>query len=258
MRVPLLVPALAVSLSLWGAADARAFQKEGCGSGECAECHTLTRAEAAALLGGRVDNVLRVVPSPMKGLWQVDAEAGGRKVPVYIDYSKRYMMRGSPVRLDGADALPPAVNPPHVDVSGIPLSDALLVGDPSARTRLIVFSDPDCRFCARYHEEIRKVVARDPRIAFHIKVFPHGNSPVTYRKALSIVCGKSVNLLEDSYAGKEIPPPTCKTAAVEDTIRLVHRLRIASTPATVLPDGRVVYGFQEADTLLRLVAERKR
>jgi protein-disulfide isomerase len=41
-------------------------------------------------------------------------------------------------------------------------------------------------------------------------------------------------------------------------MRLVHRLNIASTPSTVLPDGRVIYGYQEADTLLRLMAERKR
>jgi thiol:disulfide interchange protein DsbC len=150
------------------------------------------------------------------------------------------------------------VNPPYVDVSQIPLSDALLVGDPAAIHRLIVFSDPDCPFCAKYHEEIRKVVSRDPRIAFHVKVFPNNNSAVTYRKAVSIVCGRSVKLLEDSFAGREVPPPACRTSAVEDTMRLVHRWNIAGTPTTVLPDGRVVYGFQEADTLLRLVAERKR
>jgi len=151
-----------------------------------------------------------------------------------------------------------AVNPPYVDPSLIPLADALVIGDPAAKLRLVVFSDPDCPYCAKYHEEIRKVVSRDPRIAFHVKVFPNNGSPVTYRKALSIVCGKSVKLLEDSYAGRDVPPPTCGTSAVGETMRLVHRLSIASTPSTVLPDGRVIYGFQEADTLLRLLAERKK
>ena len=151
-----------------------------------------------------------------------------------------------------------AVNPPYVDLSLIPLADALVIGDPAAKLRLVVFSDPDCPYCAKYHEEIRKVVSRDPRIAFHVKVFPNNGSPVTYRKAVSIVCGKSVKLLEDSYAGRDVPPPTCGTSAVGETMRLVHRLNIASTPSTVLPDGRVIYGFQEADTLLRLMAERKK
>ena len=151
-----------------------------------------------------------------------------------------------------------AVNPPYVDLSLIPLADALVIGDPAAKHRLVVFSDPDCPYCAKYHEEIRKVVSRDPRIAFHVKVFPNNGSPVTYRKAVSIVCGKSVKLLEDSYAGRSVPPPTCGTSAVGETMRLVHRLNIASTPSTVLPDGRVIYGFQDADTLLRLMAERKK
>jgi len=150
------------------------------------------------------------------------------------------------------------VNPPYVDLSLIPLADALVIGDPAATRRLIVFSDPDCPYCAKYHEEIRKVVSRDPGIAFHVKVYPNNGSPVTYRKAVSIVCGKSVKLLEDSYAGRGVPPPACGTSAVGDTMRLVHRLNIASTPSTVLPDGRVIYGYQEADTLLRLMAERKR
>ena len=151
-----------------------------------------------------------------------------------------------------------AANPPYVDLSLIPLADALVIGDSAAKHRLVVFSDPDCPYCAKYHEEIRKVVSRDPRIAFHVKVFPNNNSPVTYRKAVSIVCGKSVKLLEDSYAGRDVPPPTCGTSAVGETMRLVHRLNIASTPSTVLPDGRVIYGLQDADTLLRLMAERKK
>ena len=89
-------------------------------------------------------------------------------------------------------------------------------------------------------------------------MFPNNGSPVTYRKAVSIVCGKSVKLLEDSYAGRSVPSPTCGTSDVGETMRLVHRLNIASTPSTVLPDGRVIYGFQDADTLLRLMAERKK
>ena len=145
-----------------------------------------------------------------------------------------------------------------MDPSLIPLADSLVIGDPAAKHRLVVFSDPDCPYCAKYHVEIRKVVSRDPRIAFHVKVFPNNGSPVTYRKAVSIVCGKSVKLLEDSYAGKSTPPPTCGTSAVGETMRLVYRLNIASTPSTVLPDGRVIYGFQEADTLIRLMAEWKK
>ena len=149
-------------------------------------------------------------------------------------------------------------NLPRVDPSLIPLADAIVIGDPAARFRLVVFSDPDCPYCAKYHEVIREVVSGDPRIAFLIKVYPNNGSPATYRKAVSIVCAKSVKLLEDSYARKDVPPAKCGTSVVGETMRLVHRLGITGTPSTVLPDGRVVYGFQEADTLLRLMAERIR
>jgi thiol:disulfide interchange protein DsbC len=37
-----------------------AFQKDGCGSGNCLDCHSLNKEEAALLLKGKVDEVMNV------------------------------------------------------------------------------------------------------------------------------------------------------------------------------------------------------
>jgi thiol:disulfide interchange protein DsbC len=68
-----------------------------------------------------------------------------------------------------------------------------------------------------------------------------------------VVCAKSGKLLDDAYAGKETPEATCKTDAVDQTIRLAERLKIEGTPTMILPDGRMISGFMEADALLPLV-----
>jgi len=40
---------------------------------------------------------------------------------------------------------------------------------------------------------------------------------------------------------------------VEETAKLAGKLGIQGTPAMVLPDGRVISGYMQADALLRLL-----
>ncbi|HZL98434.1 MAG TPA: thioredoxin fold domain-containing protein, partial [Terriglobales bacterium] len=66
-------------------------------------------------------------------------------------------------------------------------------------------------------------------------------------------CSKSEKLLDDAYAGKELPEAACKTDAVDETIRLADRLKIEGTPTMILPDGRMISGYMEAKALLALL-----
>lgn len=255
-----LFPGLAVSLILILAAPiaAHSFMKDGCGSGECRECHTLTRDEAAAVLGQMVDKVLSVGEGPIKGLWVVDIEKGGQKVPIYLDYAKRYIVSGqvfefaSRRNLTGERYM--TLNRP--DVSRIPVDDAILVGSPTARRRVIVFTNPDCPHCARLHREILKVSAARPDVAFYMKIVA-GPDPASREKARSLLCSRSVKDLEQAFEGKEIPPApaVCSPDIVDRTTRLAESLNVRSTPMLLLPDGTMRPGFHDADTLLGLLAE---
>ena len=238
--------------------EAFAFPKEGCGVADCRECHNLTREEAGKLLGGMVDNVLAVEASPVRGLWVVDIEKGGRKVPVYVDYSKNFVMSAQIIRLSTKEDLTgermAKLNEVSVDVSRIPLEDALVLGDPSARRKVVVFSDPDCHFCAKLHGELRAVVERSPDVAFYIKLYSRNGNPASTEKARSVICSKSMAMLEEAYAGKPLPAAACKSDAPEETLKLAGRIKIQGTPAMVLPDGRLVAGYRDANALLKLLA----
>ena len=80
--------------------------------------------------------------------------------------------------------------------------------------------------------------------------------PNAYTVAKSIVCNRSLLMLEESYAGRPVPPPLCETKVVDDTLALVEKLGITSTPTLVLPDGQVVPGYKKADALLRLLGSK--
>ncbi len=119
---------------------------------DCSKCHTLTKDDAATLLKDLIPNVkvLEVRVVPVKGLWEVDIESGGKKGPLYVDFSKKYIVSGSIVTIkekknltqERAEELNKVVLSQD-DVSKIPLDDALVMGDKSAKHKVIVFDDPD-------------------------------------------------------------------------------------------------------------------
>lgn len=234
-----------------------AFMKNGCGSGKCEDCHSLSKKEAGSLLKGGVDRVLSVEQAAIPGLWEVEVERGGRKFPVYIDYSKSYVFSGNIIRLKDHMNITSERQAEfnRVDVSKIPVEDALVLGNPKAKKRVIVFTDPKCPYCKRMHAQLKKVVAEDPNVAFLLKMFPLKIHPGSYTVAQAIVCNHSLSMLEDSFAGRPVPPPLCETKVVDENLALGHKLGIHSTPTLVFPDGRVMPGYKTAAQLLQLLGE---
>jgi thiol:disulfide interchange protein DsbC len=258
----LCIPLVAVAIVLFTAPPpVPAYQKEAGPVKKCTECHTLSPAEAGKALGKFVDNVVGVLPGPFPGTWEVDVEKGGKKYPLYLDYSGKYLFNGQVLRLSDMENLTGLrfIDLNRIDVSSIPLGDAVVIGNREAKKKVIVFDDPDCPWCKRLHGEIKQVVARDPGVAFFVRVYSRNNNAASIQKALSIVCGKknSAKLLDDAFAGKDLPPANCKTNAVEETASLARKLGIQGTPAMVLPDGRLISGYMKADALLGLLRPEK-
>lgn len=119
---------------------------------DCLKCHTLSKDDATALLKDLIPNVkvLEIRMSPVKGIWEVNIESGGRKGPLYVDFSKKYLVSGAIVNIkekknltqERAEELNKVVLSKD-DVSKIPLDDALVMGDKSAKNKVIVFDDPE-------------------------------------------------------------------------------------------------------------------
>lgn len=237
------------------ACSAFAMPADGCGAGTCNQCHSITPEETAQLLGGMVDRVNSVAFAEIPGLWVAEVEKGDKKLPVYVDFSKQFLVSGNVIRLNDRENLTQQYSAQmnKLDVSRIPLADALLLGKATAKSKIVVFTDPECSFCRKLHEELKEVVRRDADIAFLIKLFPLKMHANAYEISKSIVCNKSMELLERSFAGQPVPPANCDTAAVDETLALVAGFGITSTPTLVMPDGLVVAGYKTAEALLTLI-----
>jgi thiol:disulfide interchange protein DsbC len=249
---------LAAFLALFLSSPVAAFRKEAGTTGDCAECHKISKEEAGKVLGKIVDNVVAVAPGPFPGVWEVDVARGGRTYPIYLDYSLKYLINGQFIRLSDMTNLTALryqdLN--RVDVASIPVQDAIRVGSKAAKKTVIVLTDPTCPFCVKLHGEIKKAAAKDPDVAFLVMPYPRNPKDMaTYRKCQAVVCSKSEKLLDDAFSGKALPEAACKTDAVDGTIRLAERLKIEGTPTMILPDGRMVSGYMEAEALLALLRQ---
>lgn len=237
--------------------NAHGFSKMG---EDCSKCHKLTKEEATAIVKNMSPawSIIDIKSSPVKSMWEIDIATGQQNVPAYLDFSKRYILMGELIDLKEKKNLSRErfedLN--RVDVSTIPLDDAIVMGDKNAPHKLIVFSDPDCPFCGKLHEEIKKVLEKRKDIAFFIKMFPLPMHKGAYDKAKTIVCEKSLALLDDAFARKDIPPAKCTTSVIDDNIKLGGKLGINGTPAVIFPDGKIQPGYMEADALIQAVLKK--
>jgi len=129
--------------------DVYAFNAAGC-SDDCRKCHSLTQQEVEGVLKEinlSHGKIISIKLSPVKSLWEVSIDDKGKKGILYIDFSKKYLLSGSIIELatksnKTAESLQ---NIPigKTDISKIPLHNALVLGNPSAAKKAVVFSDPD-------------------------------------------------------------------------------------------------------------------
>jgi thiol:disulfide interchange protein DsbC len=248
---------LIVLCVLFYASTSHAFQKDGCGSGNCLDCHSLKKEEAVLLLKGKVDEVMNVKLSEVPGLWALETISKGKPLSLYLDFSKKFIISGNIIRLQEGTVLTPqplqpSANP--VDISSLPLNDAVILGEPNAPKRIIVFDDPECPFCQKLHPEMEKIVSNNKDIAFFIKMFPLPSHPNSYQKAKTIICTKSAKMLADSLAGKTLPPPVCETNQIEQNKKFAEDLHINSTPTLIFPNGNIMPGYKTAEAILSILS----
>jgi thiol:disulfide interchange protein DsbC len=221
------------------------------------QAQVLSKDEALTLLKELAPDIkiLEIRESVVNGLWEVGVESGGKKAIVYIDSSKKYMIQGAIIDLKAKTNLTQERfnELSKVDISLIPLDDAIVMGDKGAANRVIIFTDPDCPYCGKLHQEVKKVLEKRKDIAFFIKMFPLKIHPDAYDKAKTIVCEKSSALLDDAFEKKSLPNPGCTTTAVDENLKLGEKIGITGTPAIILQNGILIPGYKDADSLIALI-----
>jgi len=248
-------------VSLIVASPSFAMAKEGCG-GVCSACHTLTEKEATDMLKKIGATVTSVKQSPSKGLFELLVEREGQKGLLLMDYGKKHLIQGMVVDIE---TLQPAsahqqniVQPKQqtsVDVTTIPVNNAVIMGNPKGSKKLYVFTDPDCPYCRKGHSELQKLAKIAPDVAIYVMLYPLPMHPAAYDKARTVFETMNLDLLDKAFEGKEIPKPTKESSkkAIDENIAFANAHGISGTPTMVMPDGKIEVGMRDAETLKKML-----
>ncbi len=237
------------------------FAFSGCEE-NCQKCHSLGDNEVRLILEKMKAGdakILKVQMSPIKGLWEVAAEEKGKRGVFYVDFSKKYIVAGgSIVEVNAAlnktkERLDELNRDKRINPASISLKNALVLGNNTALKKVIVFTDPECPYCARLHQELKKVVAKRMDIAFYLKLLPLKIHPDAYWKSKSILCEKSLTLLDENYEKKPIPKIDCPMPELDKTEEFAKKNGISGTPTIVFPNGSIYEGPIDADKLIKLI-----
>lgn len=230
---------------------------EGCGAGSCADCHSLSTNEAKELFKGLQGEVVSTDFAEVPGLWRIGMKVQDKTLPVYLDFSKSYLISGNVIRLNDRKNLTEEqyrqFNP--IDLSNIPTDDDLLLGNPDAENKIIVFTDPHCSYCKKLHSVLQQAVEKRSDLLFQIKLMPIKQSSKEISQ--TIACNRSMEQLEAAFAGEIIPETDCETNVIEQNLSIARSLDIRSTPTLILPNGQIAPGYKSLETLLDLIDQAK-
>ena len=261
----------------------------------------VSTSEVQKALSGILGNakVVSVSNAPISGLYEVVIESGGRKVPIYVDCNLKYLVNGEIIDINkkvsltrerlqqlqsqansekeeklvkilGKDkvemlkkeGLLEAVN--IVDLKSIPKSN---VAYGNGNIKIYVITDPQCPYCAKLHEEIKKVLAQRKDVSFEMIMYPlpfhkHAsgiaqniicqNDNAAKQKILDAAFSYTAKGDENGLTSLEKPCNAGKQA-IDNNLKYGQANGINGTPTIIFPKGVAISGALPADKLNKLI-----
>lgn len=251
--------AAAFTLSTGIAADAMQSPKDGCGSMECAKCHTLSAKEAGELLAFTGAKVRSVKPAPSHGLYEILFEKDGGIGVVFIDYGKKHLVQGTVLDLKSRELvlahekeIPKPKQFSGADPATIPAKHAFVIGNPKGEKQIYIFTDPDCPYCRTLHTELKRLEKLMPELTINILLFPLQQlHPKAYDKSRVILASKKRELLDKGFEGKELPKPKGNEGkeGVDAVLAFAEQHGLSGTPTILMPDGKLYQGARTAEAI---------
>ena len=125
---------------------------------------------------------------------------------------------------------------------------------PNQKYEISVFTDIDCGYCRKLHEEMNQLNALG--ITVHYLAFPRaGLGSPSYDKLVNVWCADDPKkAMTAAKAQKSIANKTCKNP-ISDHFNLVRDFGLNGTPAIILPDGTLLPGYMPAERLLEQIKQ---
>jgi len=192
-----------------------------------------------------------VTPSPIAGLYEVRS---GTSV-FYTDPHGDYVIRGDMLDTRSHMNLTEArvAKLSKIDLTKLPLQDAIVSVRGRGTRKLAVFADPDCPYCKQLENILQE---RDDVTVYTFLIPMLGQGSVDKAKALWCAGDKGGAWAAWMREGK-LPPTqaACDTGAIDRNLALKARYSIRGTPTLVFESGTRTSGALTALQLERELAQ---
>jgi len=110
------------------------------------------------------------------------------------------------------------------------------------RRTLTVFTDVDCPYCRKFHDDLPQHLANGIRVRY--VMFPlRGLKSKVYRKEVSVWCSKDrKKAFDEAKAGKAVKEKQCANPIADNYI-LAQKLGVNSTPTLMTDKGVLLPGY---------------
>ena len=180
--------------------------------------------------------------APLPGFREVIA--GGQLL--YISDDGRYLMQGAVLDLQQQEDLMQnsAALAQHRSklIATIPHSEKIVFAPPNAKYTVTVFTDIECGYCRKLHEEIAEINRQG--IAVEYLAFPRmGLGSQDHKDMISVWCAPDrKRALTDAKAGKSIASRDCKNPVTME-FDVGQRVGVSGTPAIFSAEGVQLGGY---------------
>jgi thiol:disulfide interchange protein DsbC len=188
--------------------------------------------------------------SPVKGIYSVELQGGEI---LYVTADGGYFFAGDLYKVAESRVINVAEIGRSVKrkalIDDVPQSQ-MVVFSPSGETKthITVFTDVDCAYCRRLHNEIKTL--NDMGIEVRYLAFPRsGIGQGSYDTMVSTWCAEDRNTaLTNAKSGKKIPSLNCENP-IDGQYQLGQQVGVSGTPAIITADGTLISGYLPAAQL---------
>ena len=193
-----------------------------------------------------------VQATPWPGVFEV---VMGRNL-AYVDASGQYFLFGHLYDMKAQRDLTAERQTAiaRFDFAGLPLNDALKEVRGTGARVLAIFSDPDCPYCRRLEQDLRKL----NDVTVYTFLLPIEQlHPAATEKARAVWCSADRQKTWDELMLNNVNPTGTKSCEnpVDKIVAFAQQKRINATPTMILADGSRVSGAKSAGELDRLLNE---
>ena len=196
----------------------------------------------------------RIQLSVLPGLYEVSF---GPSI-VYLSADGRYLIQGDLIELDSGKNHTRDRRREHrrERMATVKEKDMVVFGPENAKHTVDVFTDIDCPYCVRLHNQMAEYNRLGIRIRY--LAFPRaGVSSSSYDKWVSVWCsGNKQIAMSKAKNGSRIPKKKCDNP-VEMQFALGRAVGVRGTPSLILENGQLVPGYVQPLELLEILEGNK-